>query len=137
MNLRISRRHSAIMAALIAASGTVAATPSMWAAAAGQPCAVPTTTTKTVTNTNDSGAGSLRAAIFKVNNPALGFDTIEFDINGKGAHIISPSSPLPALTSPVVIDGYSQPGSAPATDVDPATLNIEISMPSGVLGPGL
>lgn len=99
-------------------------------------CAPPART-KTVTNTNNSGAGSLRAAIFKVNNPSLNFDTIHFNISGSGAHIISPTTALPALTAPVVIDGYSQPGSAPATDQDPAVLDIVISMPSGVVGSGL
>ena len=93
--------------------------------------------TKIVTNTNDSGAGSLRAAIFKVNNPSLNFDTIDFNISGRGAHIISLTTALPPLSAPVVIDGYSQPGSAPATDQDPAVLDIVISMTSGVVGSGL
>ncbi len=97
----------------------------------------PPARTKIVTNTNDSGAGSLRAALSKVNNPSLNFDTIEFNIRGSGAHIISPTTALPRLTAPVVIDGYSQPGSAPATDQDPAELDIVVSMASGVVGSGL
>src|SRR5262249_28394519 len=31
-------------------------------------------------------------------------------IPGAGAHVITPASPLPAITDPVVIDGYTQPG---------------------------
>src|SRR5262245_45407421 len=67
--------------------------------------------TFTVTNTNDSGSGSLRQAITDANNHA-GADTINFNISGGGVHTIKPDSTLPAITSPVTIDGYSQPGSS-------------------------
>jgi hypothetical protein len=71
--------------------------------------------TFTVTNTNDSGAGSLRQAILDANaNPGL--DTIAFDIPGTGVHTITPATLLPSLDEPVIIDGYSQPGSAENTD---------------------
>ena len=71
--------------------------------------------TFTVTNTNDSGAGSLRQAITDANaNP--GADTIAFDIGGAGVHTIAVASALPAITSPVTIDGYSQTGSSPNTN---------------------
>ena len=64
--------------------------------------------TITVTSTNDSGAGTLRQAITSPNgNPGL--DTIVFSI-GSGAKTIKPLSPLPAITSPAVIDGTIQPG---------------------------
>ncbi len=67
-----------------------------------------------VTNTNDSGPGSLRQAILDSNsNP--GPDTIDFNIPGSGVHTISPTSALPTITDPVLIDGYSQPGSSPNT----------------------
>jgi hypothetical protein len=70
--------------------------------------------TFTVTNTNDSGAGSLRQAILDANaNPGL--DTIVFDIPGAGVHTITPATPFDPLTDPVVIDGYTQPGSSPNT----------------------
>jgi parallel beta-helix repeat protein len=66
--------------------------------------------TFTVTNTNDSGTGSLRQAILEANaNPGL--DIIAFNISGrsKGPYTIQPTSPLPQITDPVIIDGYTQP----------------------------
>ncbi len=71
--------------------------------------------TYTVTNTNDSGAGSLRQAILDANANA-GLDTIAFNIPGSGVHTIAPTSALPDITSPVTIDGYTQPGSSPNTN---------------------
>ncbi len=65
----------------------------------------------TVTNTADSGAGSLRQAILNANgNP--GTDTIQFDIPGSGNQVIRPASALPAITDPVIIDATTQPGYA-------------------------
>jgi hypothetical protein len=70
-------------------------------------------TTYTVTNTNDSGPGSLRQTILDGNvGPDAG--TIVFDIAGAGVHTIRPSSPLPVVTNPMVIDGTTQPGFAGA-----------------------
>ncbi|MDA7979108.1 MAG: DUF4347 domain-containing protein [Pirellulales bacterium] len=63
--------------------------------------------TFTVTNTNDSGAGSLRQAIIDANNLA-GLDTIEFNIAGTGPHTINVASALPAITDALIIDGTSQ-----------------------------
>ncbi|HEX6386435.1 MAG TPA: CSLREA domain-containing protein, partial [Anaerolineae bacterium] len=71
-----------------------------------------------VTNTNDSGAGSLRQAILDANaipNVDGEPDAIHFNIPGTGPHTIQPASALPAITDPVVIDGYTQPGAAPNT----------------------
>jgi hypothetical protein len=70
--------------------------------------------TFSVTNTNDSGSGSLRQAITDANNHA-GADTIDFNISGPGVHTISPASALPNITDPVTIDGYSQLGSSANT----------------------
>jgi hypothetical protein len=70
--------------------------------------------TFTVTNTNDSGTGSLRQAILNA-NAATGADAINFNIPGGGVKTISPTSALPTITDAVVIDGYSQPGSSPNT----------------------
>lgn len=70
--------------------------------------------TFTVSNTNDSGAGSLRQAIANA-NAAAGADVIVFDIPGAGPHVITTVTPLPTLTGPVTIDGFTQPGSAPNT----------------------
>ena len=61
-----------------------------------------------VTNTNDSGSGSLRQAIIKANgNP--GADTIIFNI-GSGPQSIFPLTPLPFITEAVTIDATTQPG---------------------------
>jgi CSLREA domain-containing protein len=63
----------------------------------------------------DDGFGhcTLRAAIQEANslgNIAGGLDEICFNISGAGPHVIQPSSPLPNLTDPIIIDGTSQPG---------------------------
>jgi hypothetical protein len=84
--------------------------------------------TFTVTNTDDSGPGSLRQAILDADaNP--GFDTIAFAIPGAGVHTISPATVLPDIDDPVIIDGYSQPGASPNTDANGfnGTLLIELS----------
>jgi hypothetical protein len=80
-----------------------------------------------VTNTEDSGVGSLRQAILDANsNP--GTDRIEFSI-GQGPQTISPKSPLPEITGHVTIDGYTQSGSKPNNleEGDNATLMIELN----------
>jgi titin len=64
--------------------------------------------TFTVSNTLDSGAGSLRQAITDANNHP-GVDTIAFSI-GSGAQTISPLSALPDIGDAVIIDGTTQPG---------------------------
>ena len=85
--------------------------------------------TYTVTNTNDSGAGSLRQAILDANaNP--GADTIVFAIPGAGVHTIVLTTWLPNATDSVTVDGYTQPGSSPNTlplaQGTNAVLNVEI-----------
>jgi hypothetical protein len=66
--------------------------------------------TFTVTNTADSGTGSLRWAITQVDNSHSGNNTINFKIPGSGVHTIALQSALPAITSPVTINGTSQSG---------------------------
>lgn len=66
--------------------------------------------TLTVNNANDSGSGSLRQAI-QTANASTAPDTITFSI-GTGAHTITLSSALPAITNSVVIDATTQPGYA-------------------------
>jgi hypothetical protein len=91
--------------------------------------------TFTVTNTNDSGPGSLRQAILDANaNPGL--DTIAFDIPGAGVHTISPSSNLDTITDPVVIDGYSQPGSSVNTDPVGTNAVLRIELDGTIVGGG-
>lgn len=62
-----------------------------------------------VTNTNNDGPGSLRDAIIQANN-LPGLDTIAFSIGGGGLQTIRPSTMLPSITDPVIIDGTTQPG---------------------------
>jgi hypothetical protein len=80
-----------------------------------------------VTNTLDSGAGSLRQAILDANAATTGTaanpDLIQFAIptsdpgynNTTGAFSIKPLSVLPTVTDTVVLDGYSQPGASSNT----------------------
>ncbi len=65
-----------------------------------------------VNTTADSGAGSLRQAILDSNAATGGTSTIDFAILGQGVQTIVPISPLPAMTSSMLIDGFSQPGYA-------------------------
>ena len=62
-----------------------------------------------VTNTADSGLGSLRQAIINA-NASTGTDTISFAIGGTGPFTIALASALPAITDPVVLDGTTQAG---------------------------
>lgn len=66
--------------------------------------------TFTVTNTNDSGAGSLRQAITDANASA-GADQIDFNIAGVGPHTITLATGLPFITEQLTINGLSQSGS--------------------------
>lgn len=71
--------------------------------------------TFTVTTTTDNGnnaiptPGSLRKAILD-SNGGIFIDTIKFAIPGAGVHTITPPAPLPNITDPVTIDGWSQGG---------------------------
>ena len=47
--------------------------------------------------------------------PGPSQDTIRFAIPGMGVHTITPVVPLPVISQPVSIKGYTQPGSSPAT----------------------
>jgi len=98
----------------------------------------------TVTDTGDTisvdGFITLREAITSANNNvdvnadvvavgAYGTDTINFNIAGTGVHSIAPFSALPTITDPVIIDGYTQPGSTANTQAveDDAVLLIELN----------
>src|SRR5688572_10026955 len=79
--------------------------------------------TFTVTNINDSGAGSLRQAITDANNAGTS-DTIEFSISpGTAPFTISTLSALPSITSPVTIDATTQPGFSAITPRPVVELN--------------
>jgi hypothetical protein len=87
-----------------------------------------------VTNTADSGVGSLRQAIIHADTMGSAGDHIVFDIPTTdlgynpttGAFTIRPQSALPLVSTPVSIDGYTQPGAAvnTATAFDNAQLKI-------------
>ena len=72
--------------------------------------------TFTVTSPDDSGPGTLRQAIVDANGQG-GQDRIEFNLPVDGSGMfqgaISIDSPLPAILTPLVIDGFSQPGTSP------------------------
>ena len=81
----------------------------------------------TVNSTVDPGDGvcdalecTLREAIDAANSQANMDpntpDRIEFSIAGTGPFTIQPLTGLPAITDPVVIDGYSQPGASVNTN---------------------
>jgi trimeric autotransporter adhesin len=67
-----------------------------------------------VTSSNDSGAGSLRAALESA-NASPGLQKIHFNIPGICPRLVSLQSPLPDIVDSVEIDGFTQPGSAPNT----------------------
>jgi hypothetical protein len=88
--------------------------------------------TTTVDNGNDANptAGSLRKAIVDA-NAAPGADIINFNIPGAGVHTFLPPQlhRLPTITDQVKIDGYSQPGATPNTELvaSNALLLIELN----------
>uniref|UniRef100_UPI0035644A97 DUF4347 domain-containing protein n=1 Tax=Novipirellula sp. TaxID=2795430 RepID=UPI0035644A97 len=77
--------------------------------------------TFTVTNTNNSGGGSLRQAILDANALA-GTDTINFSITGAGVHTINLTTALPSITETLIINGLSEPDyvSTPVVRIDGA-----------------
>jgi CSLREA domain-containing protein len=88
----------------------------------------------TVTSTADPGDGhcatkgcTLREAINEANHTNA--DTIWFDIPDGGVKTISQATPLPDISDPVTIDGYTQPGASPntLTNGTNAVLKIEIN----------
>src|SRR5262245_56659985 len=95
-----------------------------------------TAATFTVTNTDDTGTGSLRQAILDANaNP--GADTIAFNIAGAGVHTITPLTTLSAATETVTIDGYTQPGSSVNTDPIATNAVILVELDGSVAGAGV
>src|SRR5579863_7106354 len=74
-------------------------------------------TTFTVGNLDDSGPGSLRAAITEANT-AVGSPTIDFAVSGT----ITLASALPAISNQVTIDATTAPsyvsGGTPVVEID-------------------
>ena len=81
---------------------------------------------------------SLREAILFANQN-IGFDAITFNIPGNGVQTISPTTPLPAATERLAINGYSQPGAAANStpNGNNAVLLVPLSGTPGVAGNGL
>ena len=96
----------------------------------------------TVNSTNDVNDGacnaahcSLREAI-NAANAAAGSDTIAFNIAGAGVKTISPTSALPAITGPTIVDGLTQPGATCAA-WSPTLLIVLNGAMAGPAAPGL
>ena len=70
------------------------------------PCAARATVLN-VTSTNDSGSGSLRQAILDA-NALIGADEIRFNLGANKT--ITLANKLPTLTTPIDVNGTSQPG---------------------------
>lgn len=86
-------------------------------------------TTYVVVNTQTHGQGSLGWAIRMANQHA-GPDAINFNIPGDGEHDIvgtfGPDGREVQIRGKVIIDGYTQPGSARNTSTDPKVNNARI-----------
>jgi CSLREA domain-containing protein len=76
-----------------------------------------TADTEDATPDGNCSSCTLREAIQEANanNNPTESDRINFNISGTGVHTISPASALPTISEPVIIDGYSQPGSSANT----------------------
>jgi CSLREA domain-containing protein len=73
----------------------------------------PSMTVNTVADTDDGACTLLNCTLREAIDDAdstPGLDTISFDIPGPGVHTIAPTSALPAIDQPVVIDATTQPG---------------------------
>ena len=86
------------------------------------------------TNTGTGNTGTLRYVLNQLAITGTAANVIDFNIPGSGVQTISPTTPLPTITKPVVIDGYTQPGAAQNTleNGDNAVLLIELN---GALAP--
>ncbi len=88
-----------------------------------------------VTNTADSGPGSLRQALLDANaTPEL--DGIGFAVPGAGPHVIRPTTPLPEVSAPVGISGYTQSGSAVNTSAEAHNAVIKVVLDGIATPPG-
>jgi hypothetical protein len=95
--------------------------------------------TFTVTNTNDTGPGSMRQAILDA-NATPGPDVIAFNIPGAGPHVIRPTSALPAITEQVSVDGTTEPdyvAGTPSVQIDENFDPITVSGASNVMIQGM
>lgn len=82
----------------------------------------------------DNGPGTLRQAILDA-NATTGMDTIAFAIPGAGVQTIRPLSGLPYITDPVVVDGYTQPGTRRNSMADGNDAILLIELDGSLAGP--
>jgi len=84
-----------------------------------------------VTNTATIGPGSFTEAMLQAEaHPDVGTDpdVVTFAIPGTGPHVITPAQSVFAPTGRIVIDGYTQPGSAVNTDSTGTNAQITIEI---------
>lgn len=92
-----------------------------------------------VCETSNPGECTLRAAIQELNannNVLSAVPSITFNIPGDDVKTITFAQELPQITKPVVINGFTQPGSSPNTASAPAALNsvIKVEINASQLG---
>ncbi|MEO8378993.1 MAG: hypothetical protein ABI779_04940 [Acidobacteriota bacterium] len=93
----------------------------------------------TVTNTDDTGAGSLRQALEDANNGVCTLPcAIDFNI-GSGPFIIQPATELPAIGNQVLLDATTQPGysGSPIIEIDAAPANLIAGLTLAGTGSGI
>lgn len=92
-------------------------------------CTLREAMTSANTNTASGGMSGECAA------GGAGTDTIVFNIAGGGVKTITPASALPAISAPLLIDGYTQPGASANTNSLSAGINavlrIELDQAQG------
>jgi CSLREA domain-containing protein len=84
--------------------------------------------------TSSAGGCTLREAINAANSNSL-LNAINFNIPGSGVHTIFPTSALPNITGPVIIDGYTQPGASPNALIDGDNAVLLIELNGGAINP--
>src|SRR5687768_15390159 len=78
---------------------------------------------------------TLRAAMEEAQRAAA-THTIVFNIPGPGPHTIAPRSPLPEITRPLTIDGYTETGASPNTLADGNNAVLKIQLDGSLAGAG-
>jgi uncharacterized repeat protein (TIGR03803 family) len=90
----------------------------------------------TVVNTNDSGPGSLRAALLAAAASTAPRAEIVFAIPGAGPHTILPLTPLPPLWGGTTLFGMSQPGARRNASPDGNNAVYAVRIDGGLLPVG-